>query len=283
MWNSSTAVRGDNAQIFSKTGEFWGGGLIADFVTYLQASGLAAGTVRLRATHLGAFARQYDLASATSDDVLAWVATPGWMPNTRASNRSSLRSFYQWMVKVGHRRDDPTENLRPIRVPEVMQPVAEHDALEDALARANPQDRLALMLAAYAGLRRAEIAGLHARDLLPNHLMITGKGGKQRKVPIHPRLQAELQPARERGGYLFPGRWGEAVTADNMGRRLARLLQGDLTAHSLRRYFGTNVYGNTMDIRATQILLGHSSLATTQKYVKVTDDSLAAAVATLSA
>jgi len=265
-----------------------GGGGLDDYVSWLQAWGASSGTIRLRIAHLSRFSAHASLFNATEDDIVSWLMQPGWKPQTRASYRSTLKSFYGWMVKTGRREDDPTANTRPIRTPHQVQPVATKQALDAALAAASDQDRLALLLAGYAGLRRAEIASLHSADIRQDHIVVMkGKGGKQRKVPIHDRLRPELMAAQARGGYVFPGAvsW-EPVSADAMGRRLARAMNSKetgLTAHSLRRFFGTEVYRNSKDIRAVQVLLGHSSLATTQSYVGFSDEDLTAAVATLSA
>jgi site-specific recombinase XerC len=148
----------------------------------------------------------------------------------------------------------------------------------EALENVEPRDRLAIMLAAYAGLRRAEIAGLHADDIGDRMLTVTGKGSKTRRVPIHPMLEEQLRIVKARGGYIFPNVNGEPMKPDSLGRRIARALPGKWSAHSLRHYYAGNVYRASHDLRAVQELLGHSSIATTQIYTQVNDDDLHAAV-----
>jgi site-specific recombinase XerC len=135
------------------------------------------------------------------------------------------------------------------------------------------------MLAAYAGLRRAEIANLHADQIGERMLTVTGKGSKMRRVPIHPMLEEPLRKVKGRGGYAFPNTDGGPITADAMGRRIARALPGKWSAHSLRHYYAGGVYRASHDIRSVQQLLGHASIATTEIYTQVNDDDLQAAVA----
>jgi len=219
--------------------------------------------------------------TATTSDLVAWLDQPGWKPATRRAVRSSLRAYYKWALDAGVRPDDPSAKLRPIRVPERRIKEAPLEVVEEALAGASDRDRLALGLAVFAGLRRAEIAGLHADhiDLVEEMLEVTGKGSKTRWVPIHPRLLADLTEVKRTGGHVFRGADGwSPVTADAMGRRLARLLPGRWTAHSLRHAYAGNVYRASKDIRAVQQLLGHASVATTQLYTHVDRDDLRAAV-----
>jgi integrase len=176
------------------------------------------------------------------------------------------------------------DDVRQIRVPPNIPKIATAAALDEALAKASRRDRLAVLLAAYAGMRRAEIAGLHADDVGDEWVRIKGKGGRTRKVPIHPNLKPDLEKARKIGGFLFPDRFGDGpVTADAMGRRIARLLPAGFTAHSLRHYFATTIYQGSKDLQAVQQLLGHSSLATTERYLHGDDEALKSAVFGLGA
>lgn len=256
-----------------------GGGHFDAFASWMRAGGLSEGTVRLRLHHLSRFAQTCDVWTAETADLVDWLETPGWKPATRLSARSSLRVFYRWMVEEGLRPDDPSARTRAVKMPPRAVKEAPQDALLQALETVNERDRLAVLLAAYAGLRRAEIATLHADNIGERMLTVTGKGSKTRRVPIHPLLEAPLRDAKARGGYLFRGADGwSPVTPDAMGRRIARALPGKWTAHSLRHYFAGHVYRASHDIRSVQQLLGHSSIATTQIYTQVDDDELHAAV-----
>jgi site-specific recombinase XerD len=250
-----------------------------EFVSWLRAGGVSEGTVRLRVHHLNSFSKVCDLNTATTEDIIGWLENPEWKPATRMSARASLRSYFKWAVAAGVVATDPVANTRKVKMPPRTIKEAPQDALLAALEKVGERDRLAVMLAAYAGLRRAEIASLHADDIGDKVLTVTGKGSKTRRVPIHPMLEAPLREAKQRGGHVFRGADGwSPVTADAMGRRIARALPGKWSAHSLRHYFAGNVYRASHDIRAVQELLGHSSVATTEIYTRVDDTHLQAAV-----
>ena len=223
--------------------------------------------------------------TATTSDVVSWLEQPKWKPATRSSVRASLRSFYKWAHGEGLRADDPTTRTRPVKLPDRTIKEAPMEAIEAALGRAEPLDRLAIGLAAFGGLRRAEIARLHAGDIDLDRGMLTvlGKGSKTRFVPIHPRLRPGLVDAVERGGYVFPEGGDGMKGVERMGKRLSRLLPGKWTAHSLRHAFASNVYRSSKDIRAVQQLLGHSSISTTEIYTRISEDDLRAAVGAWSA
>lgn len=256
------------------------GGLFDAYASWLRAGGVSPGTLSLRLNHLNNFARHVeDVVSAETADLVAWLENPRWKPATRLAARSSLRSYYRWAVESGLRTDDPSARTKAVKVPPRTIKEAPQGALLEALERVGERDRLAILLAAYAGLRRAEIATLHADNIGERMLTVTGKGSKTRRVPIHPMLEAPLRAAKERGGYVFRGADGwSPVTPDAMGRRIARALPDKWSAHSLRHYYAGHVYRASHDIRAVQQLLGHSSVATTQIYTMVDDDDLHRAV-----
>lgn len=258
-----------------------GGGVVASYLEWLEAGSVSPQTLRLRENQLGRFARTHDLTTVTSDEIIAYLRRQEWKPPTAASFRQTLNGFFTWAVKHKVRPDNPIEDVRQVKVPPAIPKIASAAALDEAIANASRRDRLAVLLAAYAGMRRAEIAGLHAEDvdLDGGWIRIKGKGGRVRKVPIHPELRDDLVAAYRVGGYLFPDRFGDGpVTADAMGRRIARLLPEGYTAHSLRHLFATKVYQGSKDLEAVQRLLGHSSLATTERYLHGTDDALKDAV-----
>lgn len=249
-----------------------------EYASWLRAGNLSEATIRLRLHHLERFSRRYDLDSATPEQIIEWLDNPDWKPATKLSTRASLRSYYRWAIEAGRLTADPTAKTRTIKMPPRAIKEAPREALLEALERVEARDRLAIMLAAYAGLRRAEIANLHADQIGERMLTIVGKGSKERRVPIHPLLEEQLREVKARGGYAFPNVDGGPITADAMGRRIARALPGKWSAHSLRHYYAGNVYRASHDIRAVQQLLGHSSIATTQIYTHIDDDDLHRAV-----
>lgn len=190
---------------------------------------------------------------------------------------SSWRTYYRWAVARGYAEHDPTAGLAAIRVPAGLPRPITEDALHQALAIADTETRFMLLLGAYAGLRRAEIARVHSADLEFPWLRVKGKGGKTRRVPIHAQLAPELHKLQ---GWAFPSsvRPGQPVTADYVSDRLSKVLPPPFTPHSLRHRFATMAYRVSHDLRAVGDLLGHAKAETTMRYTLIDDDSLTAAV-----
>ena len=257
--------------------------LIDQYEQWGRAGNMAEGTRRLKRQYLGKFADEFDLRTCTTQDVSAWLARNAhWSPNTRRAARSALTTFFSWAHKHGHRPDDPAADTMPVRVPLPPPKPVPESLLTDALAKAEGRVKVMLLLGAFAGLRRAEIASLHADniELETGQLRITGKGNKTRLVPLHPVLLPYLEPAKAKGGWVFPNDRGNHLTPTTVGR-LVKPYLGAMSTHSLRHRFASQVHANSHDLRAVQDLLGHSSLATTQRYLQVTDEQKNAAVLSL--
>lgn len=132
-------------------------------------------------------------------------------------------------------------------------------------------------LAAYAGLRAAEIAQVHSTHLEGDVLRVVGKGGKVRFVPVtNRRLLVQL---RDLVGWAFPSPAGGHLTPGHVTRLLSEALPDGWTAHTLRHRFATVVYDGTRDLLTLSALLGHARPETTQRYVRLSPDALRAAVA----
>lgn len=247
------------------------------YLTELEAAGRAAGTVRLRRWQLSRFAAAHpDPAAVGGGDVARWLAAAR-ASETRKSWRAALRGYYLWAIRSGRADRDPTAALLPIRVPRPLPRPCPSGTAAAAIAAARPDVRLMLELAASAGLRRAEIAGLHRSDLQGDALRVTGKGGNVRLVTIPPGLARRIA---DRGpGWVFPGRRGGPITPDAAGRLMSAALGPGWSAHTLRHGCATSAYARSQDIRAVQELLGHTSPATTARYVAVAGEAVRRAAA----
>jgi integrase/recombinase XerC len=206
-----------------------------------------------------------------------FLSVSTWAPSTRKTARSAARSFYSWARTTGRITDDPTRLLRAIRVPAGLPRPAPDDVLARAIAGASQRDRLMVMLGAYAGLRRSEIARAHRRDVIGPWLRVHGKGGRVRDLPLHPVIVDALAMWPERG-YLFPGLVDGHISADRVGHILADLLGAGWTAHTLRHRFLSLGYLADRDILAVKELAGHAKLDTTMVYTQVPDGALMRAV-----
>ena len=250
---------------------------ISDYRVWLQAAGKPSSTVYLRCWHISRFAETHPSPHITTADLATWLGSHGWAPATIASVRASFRSFWGWMHTSGRMRTNPALGLPAVRIaPREPRPAPEW-VLEGL--RSDERVRLMIDLAARQGLRRAEIASVHSRDLVADldgwSLIVHGKGDRDRMVPLHDDIAARLRGLPY--GWAFPGRRGH-LSPNRVGDMISGALPSGWTAHSLRRRFATRAYAGGRDLRSVQRLLGHASIETTQRYVAVESSELRAAV-----
>lgn len=216
-----------------------------------------------------------DPLTLTVADLEAWQAGLTLGPSARRTEVSHVVSFYRWCTRFGVLVEDPSRTLIRPKLPRHLPRPIPEDELSAVLAAAPDRVRPWLVLAAWCGLRACEVAVLDRADVLdtadPPMLVIHGKGGRDRLVPIGPRVLAELSPWLPARGPLFrrlDGRPGH-VTPHLVSKLANEVLhQADVPAtfHALRHRYATRVYQSTRDIRATQELLGHASPSTTAVY-----------------
>lgn len=259
---------------------------VAAWLVMLRAAGHPETTIRTKRQHVEQAAHELrgDPWSVTPERLVTYMAGHEWMPETRHAHRTSLRGFYAWGVRAGLCEASPADELPPVRrTPPRPRPLPE-GLFRAALADAGPKVRLMVLLAGDNGLRRAEIAVVHTLDVLGDpgvySLVVHGKGGKERVVPIADTLARVILAAR---GYLFPGQIGGHVSAAHVGKLVSGLLPDRWTTHTLRHRFATRAYAIDHDLFTVQELLGHASADTTRRYVLVPDDAKRRLVAAVAA
>lgn len=250
------------------------------WVALQRAAGRPETTIQLRAYHVGRAAKA--LAPVTADVVTVeqlvdWLASESWAPETRRSYRASLRAFFTWAQATGLRSDNPGVALPTVMVPRGVPRPAPEAVFREAMARAPERVQLMIELAGVCGMRRGELARARrdhvVRDLVGWSLVVYGKGGHVRRVPLPDRLARRLLALPH--GFLFVSeRDGEPLTAGHIGVLVSRALPEGWSCHSLRHRCGTVAYHATTDLRAVQELLGHAKPETTARYTLVRDDQL---------
>lgn len=244
--------------------------LLAAYQQEQRARGLRPDTIRTRMSYLRRWSFDHQ-PNASRDDVVAWLARDDWAPATRKSARDALRSFYKWARKSGRIADDPTMDVDPIKVPQHLPRPASEDQVAAGVASSCRDRQLMVRLAANAGLRRSEIAQVRREDLgSDGKLLVRGKGGKERLVPMLPIIQAEIRSRPP--GFLFPGRFTGHVHPDTVSTWI-RQASGN-SPHTFRHRFATRAYSGTKNLRGVQEALGHSSPDTTKVYILLADDAL---------
>lgn len=252
--------------------------LIDAWTLTMQAQGLSQATIteRTRLIHQLARTTGTDPAALTPHTLTVFLANID-SPVTADAYYSIARAWCSWLVRAGHRDDDPTMRVPRPRVPPARPRPITRPQLDTLLATPLRQDtRTKILLAAYAGLRIHEIAKIRGEDIdtAGGTLTVTGKGGRTDLLPAHPIIltQAANYP---RKGHWFPSpsRPGQHVTAQTVGTVIARALRRagiDATAHQLRHFFATSLLEAGVDSRIVQTLMRHASLATTGRYLGVT-------------
>jgi integrase/recombinase XerD len=227
-------------------------------------------------------------------------ATRDLAPRTLARRLSAMRQFYRFLVIDGRRGDDPTSGLDAPRLGRPLPKLlSEADVARlIAAAEAWPDEegvrlRCLLELLYATGLRVSELVTLPAvaaqRD--PRFLLVRGKGGKERVVPLsQPSRQALALYLQCRGSflppgassrYLFPSRGRDGhLTRQRCGQLLKELAlaagldPARLSPHVLRHAFASHLLDHGADLRSVQQMLGHADIATTQIYTHVQGDRL---------
>ena len=231
-------------------------------------------------------------------DYLAWRTRQGWSARSNARLLSTLRAFYALQVRRGLRADDPTALLEGPGLPRSL-PKALSEREVDALLAApdldSPlglRDRAMLELMYASGLRVSELVGAPATslNLRQGVLRVFGKGGKERLVPLGEEAQHWLQRYLDQSRPTLAGRRDVAALFLTPGggapsrqqfwalvKRYAAVAGIDpakISPHGLRHSFATHLLNHGADLRALQMLLGHSSLSTTQIYTLVAREQL---------
>ncbi|MFN4263324.1 MAG: site-specific tyrosine recombinase XerD [Thioalkalivibrionaceae bacterium] len=246
-------------------------------------------------------ARSVGLINASAEDLRRWIAAElarGQRMRSVARALSALRRFYRHLVVQGLRADDPTSRLEYPRINKLLpRGLSERDveallAAPDTAAPLGLRDRAMLETLYATGLRVSELTTLRFDQvaLNPGVVRVIGKGSKERLVPLGEeavhwieRYRREARPAllgSARSDALFVARRGGAMTRQAFWYRIkAHARQADINAevspHTLRHAFATHLVDHGADLRAVQMLLGHSSLSTTQIYTHVAKARLA--------
>ncbi len=253
--------------------------LLDRYERWLNSSFRGDATIRLRMRHMRELAYTRNLHAATVDDLEEVKARHRDLADeTRKSYQSSWRLFYGWMHDRGIRADDPTALLEPVTVHVRVPRIAPDDDIAAALERATEQQRAMILLARYGCLRLSELTTLHTSARSGERLTIRGKGDKERVVYANePLLFALHALERTQGpGYYFPGLRGPHMHPMSVNKIITRVTGWN--PHSLRHAGATAAYNATRDLRGVQEMLGHASLAVTERYLHL-DDAARRAVA----
>ncbi len=227
----------------------------------------------------------------------AHLMETGQSARSAARVLSCLRGFYRYQLREGRIKADPTLTIDSPKLGRPLPKSLTEADVEALLACPNKDKPLehrdkAMLEVLYAcGLRVTELVTMSINQVsfAQGVVQVTGKGGKERLVPMglpaQQCLQAYFEKSRpellnsEPSEFLFPGRKGNALTRQAFWHRLKQYavragIEKPLSPHTLRHAFATHLLNHGADLRVVQLLLGHSDLSTTQIYTHVAKQRL---------
>ncbi len=292
----------ETAEALRQTFLAWLGGERRAAVKTVETYGRdIAGFLGFLGNHIGEEPTAETLAGLRAADVRAWLAHEsknGAGNATRSKKLSGVTTFFKYLHK---RHGIETTALALITRPRAKRPLPRALTKDDArlittdigavtdTAALQARDAALMCLLYGAGLRINEALCLNVGDVprAPGAMRVTGKGNKQRIVPILPAVREaietylKLHPNPAPTEPLFLGERGKRLSAGVVQKNLRdfrRLnnLPEHATPHALRHSFATHLLSGGADLRSIQELLGHASLSTTQRYTDVDTDALIA-------
>jgi integrase/recombinase XerD len=217
---------------------------------------------------------------------------------------SAARQFYKFLISEGVREDDPTSTIQAPKQTRTLPKILTEEEINHAITVAGAKGtasskRLVCLLEMIysTGLRVSELVGLplSTYQAESQFMIVEGKGGRERMVPLTPSAQkalADYVAVREKfigegddgtqANWLFPSK--TSIKGHLTRQRFAQMLKdlskaadfpmGKLSPHSIRHSFATHLLKNGADLRAVQKMLGHADIATTQIYTQMLDEEV---------
>ncbi|MBO4596124.1 MAG: tyrosine recombinase XerD [Bacteroidales bacterium] len=231
---------------------------------------------------------------ADSDALARFISERSAQISKRSQARllSSLRSFYDWLVLEGERKDNPCDRLDAPKLGRYLPAVLSVEEVDALIASVDTsdlkgvRDRAILEILYGSGLRVSELCSLPVSGVYDEDgfIRVTGKGNKERLVPMsgpavewYRRWMAERAPLVDRAAsdeFVFLNRFGKPLSRVSVFKliKTCAMLAGirkEISPHTLRHSFATHLIENGADLRVVQEMLGHESILTTELYTHI--------------
>lgn len=262
--------------------------------------GLADNSVLAYIADLTSFAEFYrgDTLEVEPSDIVSFMSDmrrAGQSIETILRRLSGLSQFFDMLIIDKSLQSNPVEFIsKPnkwSKLPEFLD-FADVDKILASATTSSPKlyrDGLMVELMYASGVRVSELIAIKVTDVdfKRGIIKVTGKGSKQRIVPMYPSMLTKLQdwlPVRQEyyiksgdNGWLFPNRFGERLTRQHVWQWVKDICQKaeirkHVSPHTLRHCFATHLLSGGADLRTIQIFLGHSNISTTEIYTHISDD-----------
>ena len=229
-------------------------------------------------------------------DYLEYLTEIGKKTSTVSRNLASIRSFYQFLIRIKEIDGDPTQSIQSPKVAKRIPSILTSKEVELLLEQPKDvdlkgiRDKAMLEFAYATGMRVTEIISLNIDDVnLAEGYVTCRYGSKQRNIPLGTlSLKALKQYIEEARPYIIRDENITALFVNINGRRLTRQgfwkivkyykeqahISKDITPHVLRHSFATHLLQNGADLKAIQTMLGHSDISSTQVYMQFQDEGL---------
>ena len=256
------------------------------------------GFVEEEATKQGSIPSWADFRREDMLNYQLYLKERNYAATTLARKVAAAKSFFKFMVAEGHLKDNPTQNVASPSVGRVLpKPISHAKAmklLDQPAKLTTPEakrDKAMLHLLYASGMRVSELISLNLGDVntADDVVRCFGKGQKERIIPIYRQaslaVEEYINEARPRlvrsdtEKAMFLNRRGERLTRQGFwqilkGHAKAAGLEEEITPHTLRHSFATNMLSGGADLRSVQELLGHANISTTQVYTPLTTDHI---------
>jgi integrase/recombinase XerC len=276
--------------------------ILTDYVKWLQVNGFSSETVKAYQNDLQDFLRSLSvtLEEADRNDIrrfLALLQSRGCSKRTAARKLAAIRSYYRYCLLTGEHELNPAQGIRTPKfgrsLPRFLYPDTVCELLD--LPKDTPlglRDKAMLELLYATGIRVGELVALELADFKAesSQIIVTGKGNKQRLLPINLEAVVSLEHYLEEGRPKLVTRPCPKIWLNKDGGALGQRgvrwiltkyckdlsLKHSVSPHVIRHSFATHMLENGADLRTVQEILGHSSLSSTQIYTHVTKEHLKA-------
>lgn len=262
--------------------------IVAEYVEFMQACNASPRTVKARRQFAAARLRSWGARGITRSNAIAYLADLTRQLNddvvtdwTVSTYHGHMKAFAQWSQAAGYADADIMLGItKPRRPTSVPNPLTRRE-VEKILGAVTGDIRDWILLGLYAGLRAHEIAKLRGEDVRADGIYVRGKGGKRVTLPLSAPLARMFERRGHVKGYWFPGSENGHIPGHRVSMKIGHLFDSlgiDGASHRCRHTYGTDLADKGVHVTKIMELMRHSSLATTQGYIKVRESDLRDAV-----